>query len=264
MPYDYWAPNNRGVLSNYKGKHIVTCYQAELLGWLLGEGSLHAERQSIRFISGDTAKLHRVALVSSRAFSNLNVRWYAKNGAYDLTLTSGIDNPLRHFIRMCDFYEGCPMAFGRHLSEDKTIDFLRGVWGANGWLYVKKGGNDVSFGLNRIRNEYLFSWLRLLHATLGMYGARETSKDGAFRLVFSGYRNYATFKLKIDQIGDQRLAAAPVHRSMPTAPRYLAQDGNQWYDAPVLKVHHLAQSQTPIYEPSPCLKQNTKHTQVPA
>lgn len=259
LPYDYWAANNRGVSSQYTGYHTVTEAQAELLGWILGDGSLHAERQSIRFTSADQGCLHRVQNLSTQAFPNLNTKWYAKNGAYDLTLTAGINNPLKHFIRMVDFYEGCPMAVGRNFDKPTLLAFLRGVWGAQGWVYIRKGGNDVLFGLNRIRNEYLFAWMRLLHATLGLQGSRETSKEGAFRLIFNGFRNYQVFMREIGQFGTSKIPDLPVRKAQPLPPTYLANGGETWYDAQVIKVLNLGNLPVHNYESCPCLTpKNTK------
>lgn len=259
MPYDYWAANNRGVSSQYQGYHTVTEAQAELLGWILGDGSLHAERQSIRFTSADQGCLHRVQNLSTKAFPNLSAKWYAKNGAYDMTLTAGIANPLKHFIRMIDFYEGCPMAVGRHFDKPTLLAFLRGLWGAQGWVYIRKGGNDVLFGLNRLRNEYLFSWLRLLHASLGLQGSRELSKEGSSRLVFNGFRNYQVFMREIGQFGSSTIPTCPVRKQTAAPPTYLANGGETWYDAPVIKVMRLGRLPVHNYESCPCLKpKNTK------
>ena len=247
MPYDYWAANNRGVSSQYQGYHTVTEAQAELLGWIMGDGSLHAERQSIRFTSADQGCLHRVQMLSHKAFPNLNAKWYAKNGAYDLTLTGGINNPLKHFVRMVDFYNGCPMAVGRHFDAATLRAFLRGVWSSQGWVYIRKGGNDVMFGLNRVRNEYLFSWMRLLHAGLGLQGSRETSKEGAFRLIFNGFRNYQVFMREIGQFGTSKLPAVPVRKPTPLPPTFLANGKESWYDAPVLKTLRL-RTAAPLYQ----------------
>lgn len=238
LPYSYSAANNRGVLSKYVGTHTVTEQQAELLGWLLGSDSLNNESQSVRFTSGETAKLHRVQLLT-KAFPGLTTKWYAKNGAYDITLTGGINNPLRHFLRMMSFYQECPMSVGRYFNNDCIKAFLRGVWGAQGWVYVRKGGNDVAFGLNRTSNIYLVSWLRLLHAGLGLQGFCEFQKNGSMRLVFNGFRNYQTFMREIGQFGASALPACPVRKPVPEPVPYLANNGESWYDAPVLKVLRL-------------------------
>ena len=254
MPYDYWAANNSGVSSQYQGYHTATEAQAELLGWILGDGSLHAERQSIRFTSADQGCLHRVQNLSAKAFPNLSAKWYAKNGAYDLTLTSGINNPLKHFIRMLDFYEGCPMGVGRYFDKPCLLAFLRGLWGAQGWVYVRKGGNDVLFGLNRVRNDFLFSWLRLLHAGIGLQGMREQSKCGSSRLVFNGFRNYQVFMREIGQFGSSKLPSCPVRKQTAAPVPYLANGGESWYDTQVIKVTRLGKLPVHTYESSPCLK----------
>lgn len=264
VPYNYVAQDNRGNSHRYVGDVTVLPSQAELLGWLTGAGTLHSENQSIRFASGDQAALHRVKMLCTKSFPGVGVNWYPKLSGYDLTFTAGINNPLKHFLRQMDFQHGCPMAVGRHFSECGIQAFLQGLWGADGWLYTRKGGQDVIFGLSRSPNEYLFSWLRLLHAGLGLQGARETDKHGSSRLVFNGYVNYARFMSKIGQIGSRKLPSVPIRRTAPTPPTYLANGGEMWYDAPVAKVLRLGKA-LPIYRVDLCLKpSNTKPTKAAA
>ena len=261
MPYDYTASNNAGNPVRYAGNHVVTEAQAELLGWILGSESLHNGHQSIRFTSADRDRVHRVQELSAAAFPDVHANVYDKDGAYDLTLTGGINNPVRHFVRMVDFYEGCPMAVGRHFDLICLRAFLRGVWGAQGWVYPRKDGDDILFGLNRIHNEYLFSWMRLVHAGIGLQGSRETSKEGAFRLIFNGFRNYRVFISEIGPFGTGDIPALPERKALPMPPTHLANGGELWYDAPVIKVTQAGH--LPVFEQTadlPAKRVNTEHS----
>lgn len=257
VPYSYTTTNNAGRATTCVGSRVVTPDEAELLGWLVGDGSLHAENQSIRFANGDAAVLQRVTMLCKQAFPDVKISWYPKVAGYDLTFTKGINNPLRDFLRQMDFYEGCPLAVGQHFAKPELVAFLRGLWGADGWCYSRKGGNDIMFGLSRTSNQHLLSWIRLLHAGLDIHGAREVAKNGSERIVFNGYPNYAAFMREIGQIGQRVLSAPPVRRAKPSPPHYLANAGESWYDAPVLKIVRLT---TPslVCKIYPCQKTSTK------
>jgi len=258
LRYDYLASDNKGVSHRYRGVYHVTEAAAELAGWLLGDGSMHAERQSVRFANSDAGALQRVSRLAAKAFPSVRVGWYAKLSGYDLTFTAGINNPLKHFLRMLNFYEGCPLAVGQQFNGDILRAFLRGLWGADGWLYVRKGGNDVMFGLSRTGNEFLFSWLRLLHASLGLQGAREVDKHGHSRLVFNGYINYAVFMREIGQIRNLQMPVAPVRRPRTQQATFIANRSEVWYDAPVLKVLNLPGAYHTYRLKPQCLTPSTK------
>ena len=249
IPYEYeWSDNKKRTVHE-KGEYLVTPDHAELLGWLLGDGTLHAERQSLRFSNSDVWVLTHVQNLVERLFPAVKVSWYAKNAGYDITLTAGIRNPLRAFIRSMDFQDGWPISVSL-FDEECRAAFLRGLWGANGWLHVRKGGNDVDLGLSRCSDDGFTSLVRDYHASIGMRGQRrETPTEvnpNSHRLVFSGYSNYRIFHSAVGQIGARKIEAPPIRRKMPSPRLEVDTQGYPWYLTPVLRIRRVGEM--PCYE----------------
>lgn len=238
--YDYEWSDNRKRVVHETGDLKVSPEHAELLGWLVGDGTLHAERQSLRFSNSDVWVLSHVQRLVESLFPQVKVSWYAKNAGYDITLTAGIRNPLRAFIRSMGFVDGWPAAI-TEFDEECRRSFLRGFWGANGWVHIRKGGNDVDMGLSRGNDDGFTSLMRDLHASIGMRGQRRetptVANPNSHRLVFSGYANYRIFAEKIGQIGARQIEAPPVKRH-PPVPTALMVDkqGHSWYLTPIQKI----------------------------
>lgn len=248
-PYEYeWSDNKKRVIHE-KGTYKVSPDHAELLGWLLGDGTLHAERQSLRFSNSDVWVLTHVQNLVERLFPQVKVSWYAKNAGYDITLTAGIRNPLRSFIRSMDFRDGWPVSVSL-FDEECRASFLRGLWGANGWVHVRKGGNDVDLGLSRGSDDGFTSLLRDYHASIGMRGQRrETPTElnpNSHRLVFSGYANYRVFYRVVGQIGATKIEAPPVKKEQPPPSLTVDTQGNPWYLTPIQKIRRIGK--LPCYE----------------
>lgn len=249
VAYDYeWVDNNRKV-HREKGQQLLTPLHAELLGWLVGDGTLHAERQSLRFANSDVWVLKHVERLVTRTFPSVKVTWYAKLAGYDITLTGGIKNPLRHFLRSMMFVEGWPTAVSSFDEECRNA-FLRGYWGADGWVHVRKGGTDVDLGIRRCMNDGFTSLLRDLHASIGMRGQRRETPTKAtpslHRLVFSGYGNYRVFSARVGQVRDMKLEAPPVKRKIAPPPLTVDAAGCRWYETPISKIRDLGPC--PCYE----------------
>lgn len=238
VPFCYSCANNRGVARSYKGIETVSEDAAELLGWLTCSSSLSSETQSLRFSNSDPWSLTRVESLCQKCFPTVKVTYYPKNIGFDLTLTGGIDNPLRHFIRKMRMVEGFPSSVFLFSKEGKCA-FLRGLWGAHGWVHTRKGGNDVDMGLKRTENPAFTSMLRELHLFIGMHGqsrpapTRENKK--LHRLVFSGYANYERFFSDVGQVGEKVLPAAPIRRKreQPSVYQFLR---GFFYHMPIQKI----------------------------
>ncbi len=133
LPYDYFFNDNQGKQHHATGVEQITEGKAEILGWLLGDGTINNASQSVRFANSDVWCLNHLERLVNKEFPTVKVSWYNKLAGFDLTMTGGINNPLRHFIRKMCFIEGFPTAVS--LFHDKAqIAFLRGLWGADGWM----------------------------------------------------------------------------------------------------------------------------------
>lgn len=242
--YSYVARDNHGVEHQYQGDLQPSPEQAELLGWLLESKATTNTGQSVRFASSDAWCLAHVDALAERAFPAISVRYFPKSVGFDITLTGGINSPLLHFLRCMDFYSGFPLAVW-HFGRESALAFLRGYWGANGWLHSRKGGNDVDLGLCRRNDEAFTFQMRHLHAALGLRGQMRATPTKehptSHRLVFSGYRNYQLFSDLIGQLRDKRLPHAPIRKaSQRDAP--FTRDGQLFYKTPVLHVRRLKES----------------------
>lgn len=241
------VPTKAGGARIRAGMVNMTPNVCELLGWLCGAGqAMTTADQSIRFSSSNAAILQRMQLLCAKAFPTMAVKWYAKNVGYDLTMTGHGSQALKSLMRTVLDVPGTTFPIGiNRLPADRLRDFLRGLWGAAGWVSVRKGGNDVDCGLARTSDddEYTTSAYRLLHALIGMHGQSRAMGKNAHRLVFSGYQNYAVLFREIGQVGSQKLGPPPVRRPRG-APKTVAIDGIQWYEAPVVKVIALPGSRT--------------------
>jgi hypothetical protein len=157
-------------------------------------------------------------------------------------MTGGINNPLRHFIRKMCFIEGFPTAVSLFHSTAQ-VAFLRGLWGADGWMSAKKGGNDIDMGMRRSTNTAFSSLMRDIHASHGFRGQRRDSptknQPDAHRLIFSGYANYRLFVDLVGQLRDKRLSHSPVKKSAAKISTIKDKYGDMWYETPVLKILRL-------------------------
>lgn len=239
--YVYKASNNAGREITRRGFFYPTELEAELLGWLVGDGTIHSRKQSIRFANSDVWVLQHVKDLVNRCFPSIKVSTYAKNVGFDIVMTGGINNPLRAFVRKNAFVSEWPTAVCRYGLPER-IAFLRGLWGADGWCSVRKGGNDVVMGLSRSANDGYTSQCRLFHAIMGMNGQRRETPTETYpnkhRLVFSGYRNYTTFYQQVGQLRTQHLSAPPVRRLKRVPPSMRVQ-GMQATEARIVKVLRL-------------------------
>jgi hypothetical protein len=205
-------------------------------------GTIHSDNQSIRFSASSPWALQRVTNLCKTCFgTDVSAKLYAKNVGYDLTLTGGINNPLRFFLRAMDFQHRFPVAVN-YFSAGTRLAFVRGLWGVDGWMSVRKGGNDVDLGLSRESLDPEFdgylSAMRLLHAAwFGMQGSVRYSKINR-RIVFSGYQNYALFENYIGQIADKKVPHRPVTKTVAQR-QVIAMEGSYWYESRILKVTNL-------------------------
>lgn len=215
LAYEFEHSDNSGKTLVSKGTFHPTEKQCELLGWLTRDGFGNIETQSLRFSNKDTWSLNHVQQLTESEFPGVNVKWYAKSHCFDITLTGGINNPLKNFIRQHAVVSGYPTKVSEY-GFKQLYAFLRGLWGAEGWVSVRKGGADIDLGLSRTCNEPASSFLRMLHARVGIYGQRRNcptiANPGKHRLIFSGYRNYATFKERVEQIAITNMPEAPARR----------------------------------------------------
>jgi len=239
VSFSFVASNNRGQTQTYAGTETITDEAAELLGWIVEDGTVSSDRQSLRFSSSDAWALAHVEHLTSQAFPSVRVSYYAKNRGFDLTLTGGISNPLRAFIRKMDLVEGFPCGVFS-LSAKGQASFLRGLWGAHGWVHTRKGGNDVDLGLKRTDNEAYTSLLRELHVSFQMRGQRRDTPTKEHpllhRLVFSGYANYTKFFESIGQIGEKSLPHPPVRRAIEREAVFVDAYGAGWYKTRIQKI----------------------------
>jgi len=239
IPYDLMKANNRGVLTRVTGTFHVTRDQAELLGWLVGGGTISSEKQSIRFAGSDVWVLKHVERLAVAAFPGIRVKWYAKNAGFDITLTAGINNPLREYLRVMQIENSFPVMVGRFHKENLDA-FLQGLWGADGWCCVRKGGNDVELGLTRTDDEGYTSIVRDTHATIGMYGLRRNAATkeapNRHRLIFAGYPNYRVFSDRVKQIRNNRIKLPPIKRLPDGKESRIDSHGNSWYKTPVQRI----------------------------
>jgi hypothetical protein len=253
LPYSFTKANNAGRAVAHTGALTLTADNCELVGWLVGAGTLFKEGQSMRFASSSAGSLHRVQRLVSTAFPGVSVKVYPKHVGFDLTLTGGIKNPLNIFLHALSWRYGLPACL-MQMAKPNAIAFLRGLWGADGWMHGRKGGSDVDLGLARRSDDErdTTETLRLLHSLLlGMSGQIRTErKRPGHRLVFSGYRNYAIFQREIGTIGDKVLPAPPVSRPYQQPP-VVAFGQTNWYEAPVQRVELLGLAQT--YKVPQCL-----------
>lgn len=244
VPFDFVAPNNRGHEQRYTGVEPVSEHAAELLGWIIEDGTVTSERQSLRFSSSSSWALTHVEHLTLQAFPSVRVSYYAKNRGFDLTLTGGISNPLRQFIRKMRLVEGFPCAVFLFSKKTKAA-FLKGLWGAHGWVCTRKGGNDVDLGLKRTDNETYTALLRELHAFFGMRGQRRETPTKEHpllhRLVFSGYANYTKFFDSIGQIGDMKVPHPPVRRPIERDTTFVDSQGCSWYKAKIQKIIRIGE-----------------------
>lgn len=247
IPYDYTAVNNAGRKKRFQGTFTPSEDEAELLGWLVGDGTIHSARQSIRFTSTDVWVLRHVQDLVEKAFPSVRISWYAKNIGFDIVLTGGINNPLRHFLRRQRFVDGFPCAVTL-FGENTRNAYLRGLWGADGWLSVRKGGNDVVLGLSRSTVDGYTSMTRMLHALAGMNGQRRETPTKVFpnkhRLVFSGYRNYTVCRDMIGQIRHMVLKCPPTRR-LHAEPTSFTVQGAAGHQARIIRILRLK-------DPRPC------------
>ncbi|MBD3261644.1 MAG: hypothetical protein GF334_08195 [Candidatus Altiarchaeales archaeon] len=241
IPFDYTAVNNAGREVLFNGTFIPTEDEAELLGWLVGDGTIHSEKQSIRFTSTDVWVLRHVQDLVEKAFPSVKISWYAKNVGFDIIMAGGINNPLRHFLRRQRFLDGFPCAVSLYGEEARNA-FLRGLWGADGWVSVRKGGSDVALGLSRSVVDGYTSMTRMFHALAGMSGQRRETPTKVFpnkhRLVFSGYRNYTVCRDMIGQIRHMTLKSPPVRRLRADPPAFTVQ-GISAHQARVIRILRL-------------------------
>lgn len=239
--YIYTAANNAGREITRKGFFYPTESEAELLGWMVGGGTIHSRKQSIRFADTDVWVLQHVKDLVNTCYPTVKDTLYPKNIGFDIVLTGGINNPLRAFIRQQAFVGEWPTAVCRYALPER-IAFLRGLWGADGWCSVRKGGNDVVMGLSRSINNGYTSQCRMFHALMGMNGQRRETPTEAYpnkhRLVFSGYRNYTTFYQQVGQLRTQHLTAPPVRRAKRMPPSMLVQ-GVQAVEVRIVKIIRL-------------------------
>lgn len=244
VPFSFLAANNRGQTQQFDGVETVSDVAAELLGWIIEDGTVTSDRQSLRFSSSDVWSLTHVENLTSQAFPSVRVSYYAKNRGFDLTLTGGISNPLRMLIRKMRLVEGFPCA-AFLFSKSTMAAFLRGLWGAHGWVCSRKGGNDVDLGLKRTDNEAYTSLLRELHVYFGLRGQRRNTPTKEtpllHRLVFSGYANYSKFFDSIGQIGEKDLQAPPVRRQVEPEEVVVDVHGCSWYKTRIQKIVSLGQ-----------------------
>ena len=250
IPYSYESMDNQGTAHSYMGDQVIDETLAELLGWLVGDGTVTSERQSIRFSNSDVWCLTRVQELVERAFPTVKVSWYAKNAGFDITLTGGINNPLKHFIRRMNFQQGFPTAVSL-FDRACVIAFLRGIWGAHGWASSRKGGNDIDMGIRRSNNSSYTSLLRDLHASIGMRGQRRDTPTKAnpdkHRLVFSGYSNYRVFYDMVGRIAEKNLQAPPVRRRDVAHATQQDSIGNVWYETQIQRIIRLPEV-LPVYK----------------
>lgn len=241
ISYGYTAPDNTGAHHVHSGTFYPTTEQAELLGWLVGDGTIHAKNQSIRFANSDVWVLQHVRDLVARAFPTVTIKFYAKNIGYDMLLTGGINNPLRAFLCKQRFVDEWPTTVSL-FAERERIAFLRGLWGSDGWCSVRKGGNDVAMGLSRRNLDGFTSQCRMFHAFMGMNAQRRDTPTETYpnrhRLVFSGYRNYTTFYNTVGEIRFQHLEAPPVRKEKPK-PKDMIVQGVLAHEARIIKVLRL-------------------------
>jgi len=253
LSYDYLYNDNQGTQHRAIGVEWINDNKAEILGWLVGDGTINNASQSVRFANSDVWCLKHLERLVTKEFPTVKVTWYSKQTGFDLTMTGGIHNPLRHFIRKMCFVEGFPTAASL-FHESAQVSFLRGLWGADGWMSDKKGGNDVDMGLRRGTNTAFSSLMRDIHASHGLRGQRRDSPTknypDAHRLIFSGYANYRLFVDSIGQLRDKKLKYTPVVRTSPRVQTFADHTGDYWYETPVLKILRLPHAVS-VYEIKP-------------
>lgn len=229
LTYSYQRIDNRGRSITETGTDTISLLDAEVLGWMVGCGTLQSAGQSLRAAASSVGGLHRLNLLLSNCFKNSKVSAYPKASGYDLTITGG---DARHLLNRFEFCGRFPCAISR-LSRNHVRAFLTGLWACEGWAFTKRGGNSVICGLGFMDDPFLVSGLQMLHSGLGLTVGIEQAKTGSRKLVFTGYSEYHTLKTEIGSFASSNFVSPPVPKIPKHPATAIALDGVVWYAAKV-------------------------------
>lgn len=233
LTYSYERIDNRGNSIKEGGTDPVSLEQAELLGWLVGAGTINKD-QSVRLALKDQGSVHTAMSVVQKASGSCEVNVYPKAAGFDITITKG---DIHHQIRRMGFHNKFPCGISR-LSERHVRAFLHGLWATDGWGYTKNGGNEIILGLSQAKCPYLLHGVAMLHAGLGI-NYRMEPKNSSHRIIVYGYNDYRNLLRLVGSVGAFNLMHSPVPKAPKTQTIRVAKSGARWYEATVQRSLHL-------------------------